>query len=209
MPTRIVTISHAWGAGGEAVARGVAERLGFRYVNEEVITLVADKHGLEPAVVADAERRRTFLERLGEDLATPLGASNRGVLVSDAHALGRRADLRTLIVDAIRDIADRGNAVIVAHAASIPLAGRSDLLRVLITASDDTRIQRLAEGTDGDRVSATKFMKDSDAARADYFKRFYRIEHELPTYYDLTINMDSLQIDEVVDIVVTAAKRRA
>lgn len=207
MATRIVTISHAWGAGGESVGRAVADRLGFRYVNEEVITIVADKHGLEAAVVADAERRRGFLERIANDLAAPLMNSTGGILVSDAHELGRRDDMRNLIVEAIRDIAERGNAVIVAHAASIPLAGRDDLLRVLITASDDTRLQRLAEGTGGDRASAKKFMAESDAARADYFARFYHIERELPTYYDLTLNMDALDVDEAVDIIVMAARR--
>jgi cytidylate kinase len=208
MPTRIVTISHAWGSGGEAVGRAVADRLGFRYVNEEVITLVADKHGLEATVVADAERRRTFLERIAEDVATPLINGMSGVLVANAHELGRRAEMRSLIVEAIRDIADRGSAVIVAHAASIPLAGRSDLLRVLITASEETRIQRLAEGTGGDAASARRFMEDSDAARADYFERFYQIERELPTYYDVTLNMDALSVDDAVDIIVTAARRR-
>ena len=50
-------------------------------------------------------------------------------------------------------------------------------------------------------------MEDSDAARADYFERFYRIERELPTYYDLTLNMDALDVDEAVDIIVMAARR--
>jgi cytidylate kinase len=208
MATRIVTVSHAWGAGGESVGRSVAERLGFRYVNEEVITLVADKHGLEAAEVADAERRRGFLERIADDLAAPMMNSAGGILVADAHELGRRDDMRSLIVEAIQDIAECGDAVIVAHAASIPLAGRDDLLRVLITASDSTRIQRLTEGTGGDPASAKKFMAESDRARADYFERFYQIAHELPTYYDLTLNMDALDVEEAVDIIVMAAKRR-
>lgn len=207
MATRIVTISHAWGAGGEAVGRGVAERLGFRYVNEEIITHVAEKHGIEAAIVAEVERRRGFLERIAGDVSSLLDPT-RGVLVSDVAELGRRDDIRHLIVDAIEDIADRGDAVIVAHAASIPLAGRPDLLRVLVTASDDVRVTHLAEGTGGDQEAARKFMQESDAERAAYFQRFYQIEQELPTYYDLTINTDELDVDEAADIIVMAARRR-
>ena len=207
MATRIVTISHAWGAGGEAVGRAVADRLGFRYVNEEVITHVAEKHGIEAAVVAGAERRKGFLDRIGTDVSTLLDAT-RGVLVADVHALGRREDIRHLIVEAIGDIADQGDAVIVSHAASIPLAGRSDLLRVLVTASDEVRITALAEGTGGNRTAARKFMEESDAARAEYFLDFYDIAQELPTYYDLTINTDQLDINEAADIIVAAARRR-
>lgn len=208
MPTHIVTISHAWGAGGESVGRAVAERMGYRYVNEEVITIAADKYGLEEAVVADAERRRGFLERIAEDLSAPVMDSTGGILLSDVTTLSRRDDMRRFIVEAIRDIADQGKAVIVAHAASIPLAGRDDLLRVFVTASDDVRVARLAEGTSGDKSTAAKFMRDSDAARADYFQRFYQIKRELPTYYDLVVNMDTLGIDEAADIITAAAHRR-
>jgi cytidylate kinase len=207
MATRIVTISHAWGAGGEAVGRAVADRLGFRYVNEEVITHVAEKHGIEATVVAGAERRKGFLDRIGTDVSTLLDAT-RGVLVADVHALVRREDIRHLIVEGLGDIADRGDAVIVSHAASIPLAGRSDLLRVLVTASDDVRITALSEGTGGDRAAARKFMEESDAARAEYFLDFYDIAQELPTYYDLTINTDRLDVNEAADIIVAAARRR-
>jgi hypothetical protein len=41
-----VTISHATGAVGESIGRSVAERLGFRYVDEETIEIAARKHGL-------------------------------------------------------------------------------------------------------------------------------------------------------------------
>ena len=39
---RIVCISHFAGAEGEAVAREVAERLGFRYLDEEIIETAAE-----------------------------------------------------------------------------------------------------------------------------------------------------------------------
>jgi cytidylate kinase-like protein len=40
MPTRVVTLSHETGAGGETIGRTVANGLGFRYIDEEIITLV-------------------------------------------------------------------------------------------------------------------------------------------------------------------------
>lgn len=211
MQTRIVAISHAWGAGGESIGRAVAERLGFGYVNEEVITLAADKHGVDAAIVADVERRKGLLHRLVESLdrVPVLGRLGDGILISDTNAIARRKDMRAFIVEALRDIAEAGNAVIVAHAASIALAGRTDLLRVLITASDRTRVKRLSDGTGGDLIAAGKFMAESDAARADYFRRFYHLTQELPTHYDLVVNTDALDLDEAVDIIVAAAHRRS
>jgi cytidylate kinase len=96
--------------------------------------------------------------------------------------------------------------VIVAHAASIALAGRGDLVRVLVTASPEARAQRLAEAGDVDKEDAQRAVKRADAARADYLKRFYRIDRELPTHYDLVVNTDVLELDAAADLVVRAAR---
>ena len=209
MSARIVTISHAWGAGGDNVGRSVADRLGFRYVDEEIITIAAEKHGLDAAVVADVEKRRGLLARILDDMAeAPMIDPPAILLTPEAMGFTRREDLRALIVEAIREVAQRGNVVIVSHAAGIPLTGRDDLLRVLVTASFATRVQRLAESARRSKGEAEKLLRDSDAARSDYFLRFYRIERELPTHYDLVVNTDVLKPEEATDIVVTAARIR-
>ena len=63
--TRVVTISHASGAGGDNIGRSVAKGLGFRYVDEEIIQLAATRHGVDPELVADAERRTSALASSG------------------------------------------------------------------------------------------------------------------------------------------------
>jgi len=212
MPTRVVTISHAWGAGGESIGRTVAEKLGFRYVDDEIISLAADKHGLEPAAVADAERRKSLLFRIAEDLSkgSALQAAGAGgVMTPESIGLRKSDDARALIIDAIVETAERGEVVIVAHAASIPLAGRDDLLRVFITASIETRVDRVADTPGADTRGAEKFVRQSDTARAYYFQRFYEIEEELPTHYDLVLNTDALSYEEACDIIIAAARRKA
>ena len=210
MAARLVTISHASGAGGDGVGRLVAERLRFRYIDEEVIALAAEKEGLDAEVVADAERRKGLLDRLIADFSVTHLAAADGSLFWSPHAAraARRDDLRTLIVEAIRETARRGDAVIVAHAASIPLAGSAGLLRVLVTASLETRVRRVAESTRRPVTEVAQFVNDSDAGRAAYFERFYGIARELPTHYDLVVNTDVLTVEDAVDIVVSAAHRR-
>jgi len=93
------------------------------------------------------------------------------------------------------------------QAAAIPLAGRADTLRVLVTASVETRVRRVAEAGRG--PDAARFVEDNDVARADYFRRFYEVEQELPSHYDLVVNTDALSGEEAADIVIAAARRRA
>jgi len=204
----VVTISHATGAGGETIGRTVADRLGFRYIDEEIITLAAEKEGVDAALVADTERRKSFLAQLFSGLAEgPVDVG--GVLVPEAVMAPRSENLRIVIVEAIHDTAERGQAVIGSHAASIPLAGRADVLRALITASFDTRVKRVTRDGRRGTTDPARFIRDNDAGRADYFQRFYGIEHELPTHYDLVINTDALTADEAADIIVAAARRHA
>lgn len=209
MPTRVVTISHTTGAQGETIGRTVADRLGFRYIDEEIITLAAEKEGVDAELVADTERRKGFLARLFSGLTEgPVDVAGTGVLAPEAVMAPRSEHLRTVIVEAIQDMARRGQAVITSHAASIPLAGHADVLRALITASFDVRAKRVARDGRRGPTDAARFIRDNDAGRADYFERFYRIEQELPTHYDLVINTDALTADEAADIIVAAARRR-
>ena len=48
-------------------------------------------------------------------------------------------------------------------------------------------------------------MKESDAGRRDYLKRFYKIDEELPTHYDLIVNTDVLSVEQAADLISRAA----
>ena len=116
-------------------------------------------------------------------------------------------ELRRLIQYAIVEIAERGNAVIVAHAASMALRGHADVLRVHVTASRPTRARRLWIANM--LVSEEEYAKaitESDDRRLKYLERFYDIATEEPTLYDLVINTDVLDVRQSVAAIVAAAK---
>ena len=89
--------------------------------------------------------------------------------------------------------------------ASMALAGRNSLLRILVTASAETRAERLVTPGGLSEADAAKMVRDTDRARADYLKRFYQISHEEPTQYDLVINTDALSIAQVVGVIASSA----
>jgi cytidylate kinase len=203
----VVCISHSSGAGGEEVGRLVAERLGFLCVDEEIVARAAVKGGIDAAEVADEERRKSLAVRV-------LNAMARGG--GDAWAFGGSVPLRSgeeldsddiqaLIRETIEQTAARGNAVIVAHAASHAISPGPAVLRVLVTASPHTRAARVSDAEGLDQADTARALKDSDAGRADYLKRFYDVGEELPTHYDLVFNTDSLTIERVAELVAEAA----
>ena len=216
MRARVVCISRTLGAYGEEIGQNVAARLGYRYVDEEIIVRAAQKENLDPGEVADAEIRKPFVRRLLEAMdraavVESIAASpdNPGVLTYSpdlALPLHVTLDYRDLIVEAIHETAEQGSVVIVAHAAAMALGPREDLLRVLITASPETRARRIKSGTEMTEQEGVQAVQESDAGRRAYFRRFYRIREELPTHYDLVLSTDVLTRDRAVNTILAAAE---
>src|SRR5262245_17222385 len=137
MKATVICISHVEGADGGAVGRSVAEKLGYTFADDAIVSEAARAAGIFAESVSYAERRD----------------AKRSIEV-DFGRIEKTEKLRELIKSAIDSAADRGNIVIASHAASYALADREGVLRVFVTAPDETRAARFAEaeGVDGKRA---------------------------------------------------------
>ncbi len=205
MPSRVICISRSLGSGGEEIGRLVAKELGFRYADEEIIVRAAEKAGVTPETVAQAEHTLPLIERILESIARtppdPEGWAGAAILPSS-----RKQDYASLIEKVVRETANEGSVVIVAHAASIPLGDSTGVLRVLVTASPAARAERLVSQANLDEQAAKKAVEESDHQRREYLRRFYKVRQELPTQYDLVVNTDSLASPLAARLIVSAAK---
>jgi len=208
MECTVLTLSRSLGALGEEVARAVASDLGFQYVDDQIITRAAEQAGVSPQTIGEVERTPPLLARILSGLAlAPIDPS--GLTAPELMPLPDYSSqaYRELIAQVIRDTAAKGRAVIVAHGASIPLAGLPGLLRVFVTASPEIRAARIAGQAALSPRDATHAIENSDRERHDFFRRFYGLREELPTHYDLVLSTDVLGVDEAAAVVLRAAGR--
>jgi cytidylate kinase len=203
MGARAICISHELAAGGPEVGRLVAGRLGYRYLDEEIIAAASARAGVDPERIADAEQRRSLARKLVEDHLAWAGT----IAVTHPLAPSRLEDesFRKLIVEVVRAAAAEGHAVIVAHAASLAVRGRPDVLRVSITAPHDVRARRVAEETGADEAGAAAAVRKDDKARAAYLRSFYQVGREEPTHYDVVLNTEALTVAQAAALVEAAA----
>ena len=197
MGYRAIAVSQVDGADGELVGRDVSQRLGFGYLNEAIVAQVAKDQGVDTAVVVGAERRKSFFTRVAEMAAR--GAvdvpPDPSLYVDETDAV------LSLIRDAVRDAADRGSVVLVAHAACYACADRPEVLRVCITAPLPARASRVASALGVSEKEAARSLRRSDAGRASYLKRVYGVGGESPADYDVVINTERLAPDAAAGVI--------
>jgi hypothetical protein len=198
----VITIAMIPGSHGDEIGRRVAGALGFRYIDDQIIDRAAERAGVSRRMVDAVEHSSSLVARILDALSL----STVGQLpVPPPGALGDESPAyRALIQQVIRETAAEGNVVIFAHAAGMLLAGMPGLLRVLITASAETRAARLHEAEELDAGAAARRVAHDDRERAAYFKRFYNLNQELPTHYDLIINTDALTMEQATNLVLCA-----
>jgi cytidylate kinase len=204
----VICVSGSDGAGGDEVARLVADRLGLWYIAEDIVADAARRAGVGPETVADVEQRKSVVRRVLDELGeTGAAGMALGGIPPPAPAEPpppRSEELRLFIREAIETAAATGSVVIGAHAASFALAGREGILRVLVTASAETRARRIALRQGVEQAEAEREIRAGDAERAHYLKRFYGVRTELPTQYDLVINTDLLSHEDAARVVAQA-----
>jgi uncharacterized protein len=196
MGYRAVALSQVDGAGGESIGHQLARKLGFGYLNEAIVAQVARDHGVDPSIVAGAERRKSFFTRVAE-----MAARGAVDVPPDPSLFDQTDALLALIRDTLRDAAGRGSVVLVAHAACYACADRLDVLRVGVTAPLPARESRVASALGITGAEAARRLRRSDAGRASYLKRVYGIGEESPADYDVMLNTGRLAPDAAVGLI--------
>ena len=211
MNIRVISISRQVGTAGEEVAQAVSNRLGFRYIDYQVIQDAAQEAGVSPETVSEAEHSPPLLTRLLEALARNPGMPAVGWADPTPIAtnpLFTSSDYRRFVEQVIKATADKGDCVIVGHASQVILRSRFDTVRVLVTGSNAHRARRIRAGMGVEEKEALKIIEKTDHERLDYYRRFYDTGWLTPCSYDLCISTDHLKPEQAAELVVRAAELR-
>jgi cytidylate kinase len=171
----IVTISRESGSLGLALGRRVAERLGFTFWDQEIVTAVAERLHVDPSKVM------AFDEHAPDGLDVILTALRlaRGGLANDY-----RAQLRILFAS----ISHHGAAVIVGRGAHCAVPS-SLALKVRLVAPLEKRIADYETTCQTTHEAALREVPAGDKERAEFVRRAFHSDVTDPTQYDVVINV--------------------
>src|SRR5713101_4022463 len=185
----IVYISHQMGAGGPEIGMALAQRLGYRYVNQELLLDAARRYGL-------AEERLSHLDESKPTLFERFDTETR-------HHI-------TVLQTTLLEFAELDNAVLMRGGGQWLLRGVPHALRVRLIAPFEHRvkqwIKRTAEmtGEAPTQRAAADFVRRDDSEKNGRMKYLYEVDLADPMLYDLTVSTERLPYDAVVEMIESA-----
>ena len=204
MAVRVITVAREFCSGGAVIARLLADRLGWRLLDRELLEEVARAANVDPQVAAEFDERcDPWFRGLVRSLWHGSGEWPSGV--TDADLLDAKA-LASLERQVIEEAARQGNCVIVGRGAQCILCRRPEVFHVFVYAPRELRARRVADRS-GDRPDMDVFIRENDRLRATYIQRYFGQEWCNPHLYDLMVN--SACGDEAVADAVLAAIGRS
>ena len=184
----IVTITRQAGSGGEDIGKGSAERLGYVYVGKERTFQELEKHG---------ERWLDWGRNLDEHCPTLW-----------EHYDPSFSGFVSLIEENILNYAVKDKAVIMGRGAHWLLRDIPHVLRILIIAPLEVRINRIIDHEHVNGETATRLVEFSDHERSCYIHAVYRRNWVDPGDYDVMFDTGRLSYEEVIEMVLDEIPER-
>ena len=186
---KIITISREFGAGGGQIGRAVADRLGYYYMDKDMIVRAA----MESTNLTPSDFRKW-------DERVPLNLGF-GQSLFDFYNKPLNEKLFEAQREAIRKAAEKGNCVIVGRNANVVLQEYEKCLHVFVSATPYFKVKNLKnQMPDYSEEKILNQMKAVDKARAKYCSYYTNTEFGKAEYYDLCLKSSTLGIPKCVDV---------
>lgn len=195
----LVTISRQLGSGGALIGQQVAERLGIRYVDREILRRAAAALNEDEKRLAEREERVTgFWESFFRN--TLLGTPETGYIPPPFNLLYDQ-DIFSVEAAVIKQIAARESAVIVGRGGLHVLKGYPGLVNVFFHASKAFRIRRVMEIYQVENAKrALAMIDDSDRSRGKFVESMIGSSWTNALSYHLALDTGAAGFSNAVDM---------
>ena len=189
----IITVSREYGSGGRYVGRLIADKLGIKFYDKDLIIRLAEETGLTEEYIEENEERRD-----------PLSILNNGFyegLTNSDHLFLKESEL-------IRKLANEDSCVIIGRCADFILKDKKNVLKVFISGSMNDKIKRVTKFYGIDKKDAQKEINRINKLRANHYKHYTGNEWLEASNYDICINSDLYGVEKTADIICELVKEK-
>ena len=189
----VITISREYGSGGRYVGRLIADKLGIKFYDKEIITKLAEKTGLSEEYIESNEQKKETLSNLNNGYYFGLNNSDELFL--------KEAEL-------IKELSSKESCVIIGRCADFTLKDRKNVIKVFIYSNIEDKIKRATEFYNLDTEKAQKEIARIDKLRANHYKYYTEKEWTKHSNYDICINTATLGVEKSAELVCDMVKQK-
>ena len=196
----VITISREVGSGGHTVGQILSQKLNTRYCDKSLIEALQEQFKLTPGEIERLKgEKKNWLADFLQFVSPMPPALVLGV--NPAYKPVYRAevtsdDLFKAETEILRELAQEGSCIIAGRSGFFVFRQHPNHLHVFFTASEASRIQRVMRKQNLSEADAAALVRDIDAKRENYIKRYTGTTRYDARNYDLVINMDQLPDEE-------------
>lgn len=188
----LVSLSREYGSGGRYVGKMIAENLGIKFYDKDIIVKLAEQTGLSEEYIEDNEQKRSAISNFHKSYA---GADNADELfIKEAQI--------------IEEIADKESCVIIGRCADYILENRENLVKVFVYSGMEDKIKRAVTYYGLDKDKAEKEIRRNDKERATHYRHYTNRNWSNKSNYDICVNSDFLGVEKTAELVCVMIKGR-
>ena len=178
----VIAIGRQFGSGGHDIGKILAEKLGYDFYDAEIIQMTAGTTGYTPEFVKKKEEIMT--NSLFYDLV------NQMYLNTDRQDEAPKDKIFEAECQVVRNLAKKGNCVIVGRCADYVLRNSGNCLKVFFSAPLVSRIRRVAQRQNITEGEAKATVQKNEKLRADNYRYYTRRMWGAAGNFDLSLNTD-------------------
>jgi cytidylate kinase len=195
----IITISRQFGAGGVTLGKQLSEKLGYTFIDHEVIEMIAEKSNISTQGVESFEKETSGkLKKFISDLAPKQFIDF--LLEDNFEYLDEK-----LYVEMIKNIytnaAKEDNAVIIGRGSQYILRDAPNAYHILLIADKDYRVDFMAKSY-GLTHSQAETLVTRQGKRRRYLHRLVGIsDFDNPEHYHMVMNMQKTDMKSALNLI--------
>jgi len=189
----VITISREYGSGGRYIGRLVADKLGIKFYDRDLVEKLSEKTGLSTEYIENNEQKRGILDAL-----------NSGCYYNLTNA----DELFVQESELINDLAKNESCVIIGRCSDFILKDNKDVINIFVYSTMENKIERAVERYNLSKKEAEKEIKNIDKLRSNHYKHYTGKVWGENKNYDLCINSDTFGVEKAADMICEIAMKK-
>ena len=197
----VITIARQYGSGGREIGQRVAEILGIKSYDKELITMAAQKSGLHANVAHHADEQVT--NSLLYTLAMGSGAFTTANFSTDMPINDKLFITQS---DVIKGLVEENDCVVIGRCGDYVLRNYDNRLSIFIYADLDCRVRRISELNQVSEHEARDMIKKTDKRRINYYNFYTGRKWGAFENYHASFNSSVLGVEKTAQMIAAMAK---